>query len=297
MAHSKSGGTRAYIRGKIGADVYSIGKNGKGQKQQVVRSLAEQVSNPQTEAQMRGRMIMSTIMQAQSAMRAIVDHSFDGVPAGMPSLAKFTSENYALIKADVLAHPATGNAFGLNKYQEKGIKNGVFVISSGKLILSSLVSVAVATGVAKVLITDVDGTHTAGAYRDALGLSIGDYFTVCLVANDTQGNNQFSFARFKLTGTLSAATTITSGNVAQLFEVETYVPSEEDIAFESNKVQITWPVITSTQVAVILSKKEGDTWVHNTATLSAVTNPTYAADDALPTYPQGAGRFINGGEL
>lgn len=46
MAKSKSGGTRSYIRGKIGADVYSVGKDGKGKRQQVVRSLAEQVANP-----------------------------------------------------------------------------------------------------------------------------------------------------------------------------------------------------------------------------------------------------------
>ena len=37
MARSKNGGTRAYIRGRIGSDVYSVGKNSKGYKQQVVR--------------------------------------------------------------------------------------------------------------------------------------------------------------------------------------------------------------------------------------------------------------------
>ena len=46
MAKSKVGGTRAYIRGRIGSDVYSIGKTSAGKKQQVVRSLAEQVKNP-----------------------------------------------------------------------------------------------------------------------------------------------------------------------------------------------------------------------------------------------------------
>lgn len=49
MAKSKSGGTRAYIRGRVGADVYSIGKTANGKKQQVVRSLAETVANPQTD--------------------------------------------------------------------------------------------------------------------------------------------------------------------------------------------------------------------------------------------------------
>ena len=122
MAKSKNGGSRAYIRGRIGSDVYSVGKNGMGEKQQVVRSLAEQVSNPRTSGQMFGRMIMSTTMQAVSALTAIIDHSFDGVPKGQPSISQFIKNNYALIKADAIAHSAASNKFGLNKYQEKGIK-------------------------------------------------------------------------------------------------------------------------------------------------------------------------------
>lgn len=129
MAKSKSGGTRSYIRGKIGADVYSIGKDGKGNRQQVVRSLAEQVSNPQTESQMFGRMIMSTVMQAVSAFRTIIDHSFDGLPAGQPSISEFIRRNYALIRTDALAHPSSSNTFGLVKYQQKGIKAGPYIIS------------------------------------------------------------------------------------------------------------------------------------------------------------------------
>ena len=42
MAKSKNGGTRSFIRGRIGSDVYSVGKVGKGARQPVVRSLAEQ---------------------------------------------------------------------------------------------------------------------------------------------------------------------------------------------------------------------------------------------------------------
>ena len=63
MAKSKSGGTRSLIRGRVGSDVYSIGKDGKGQRQQVVRSLAETVANPRSQSQMFNRMVMSTVMQ------------------------------------------------------------------------------------------------------------------------------------------------------------------------------------------------------------------------------------------
>ena len=118
MAKSKSGGTRTYIRGRVGSDVYSIGRDGKGKKQQVVRSLAESVANPQTQAQMRGRMIMSTLAQAQAGLRVIIDHSFDNVVGSRANLAEFVSRNYALIKADIAAHPSSGNKFGLNAYQD-----------------------------------------------------------------------------------------------------------------------------------------------------------------------------------
>ena len=131
MAKAKSGGTRSFLRGRVGSDVYSIGKDAKGNKQQIVRSLAESVANPQTLAQMRGRMIMSTIMQAVSSMAAIIDHSFDNVPAGQPNVSEFIRRNYALVKADVAAHPASGNEFGLNKYGEKGVKQGAYVVSGG----------------------------------------------------------------------------------------------------------------------------------------------------------------------
>ena len=93
MAKGKSGGTRSFLRGRVASDVYSIGKDAKGNKQQIVRSLAESVANPQTLAQMRGRMIMSTIMQAVSSMAMIIDHSFDNVPAGQPKVSEFIKRN------------------------------------------------------------------------------------------------------------------------------------------------------------------------------------------------------------
>ena len=62
---------------------------------------------------MRGRMIMSTIMQAVSSMSAVIDHSFDNVPVGQPNVSEFIRRNYAAVKADVAAHPSADNLFGL----------------------------------------------------------------------------------------------------------------------------------------------------------------------------------------
>ena len=146
--------------------MYSIGKNAKGKKQQVVRSLAETVANPQTIAQMRGRMIMSTIMQAQSALKPIIDHSFDNVVGVQPNLSEFIRRNYALIKADVAANPSSGNAFGLNAYQEKGVKQGAYIISDGKAAVPAAVSLDKAAGV--ITIALAAGAMTMAGLKAAL---------------------------------------------------------------------------------------------------------------------------------
>lgn len=300
MAHSKSGGTRSYIRGKIGADVYSIGKDGKGKRQQVVRSLAEQVSNPQTEAQMKGRMYMSTVMQTVSALSPIIDHSFDNVPNGQPAISEFISRNYALIKADAEAHPASGNKFGLNKYQEKGSKCGQYVISKGDIQFpSSLVSDFGSLDSVEVVLTKTSEDDTAGEIRAKLGLNVGDYFTIVGLT----GAGSLSYARFYVSGALADSTVITSNNIGQLFTKESN--GNATIALDTTTITFS---LTATNpgdgghaiwsYGMILSQKVAGAWKHSNGVM--INNTDYGlqtSNTALPTYPQGQARFLNGGDL
>jgi len=291
MAKSKSGGTRSYLRGKIGADVYSIGKDGKGAKQQVVRSLAEVVSNPQTEAQMRGRMIMSTVMQAVSAMSQIIDHSFDGVPAGQPSISEFIRRNYALVKADVAAHPAENNVFGLNKYQEKGVKCGAYVVSQGSAILPSAISDTTNTtgGFSIALTAD---TLTIGGLKAILGGTGENYLTlVGIIADDG-----FKFARLHVNTALADSTAITADNVATIFTVEGNV--QPTITLDGQTIKVAYGAfVNDGNSGLIISVKTSAGWTHNEVQLSNEGIYEFTANVALPTYPTGAARFLNGGEL
>ena len=288
MAKSKSGGTRSYIRGRVGADVYSIGKDAKGNKQQVVRSLAETVSNPQTVAQMQGRMIMSTVMQSVSAMSQIIDHSFDNVPNGQPSISEFIRRNYALIKADVAANPSSGNVFGLNEYQEKGEKIGAYVISTGAANLPTAIAI-IALG-AGGTITLTEGAVTVGGLKTATGLGADDYLTLC----GYDANGVFQFVRLRIDQTKADATAITSENVGSVFVIEgTVTPT---ISLSSNVITVK---VATTQKggAWIISKKTASGYEHNEAVLTTIATPSYNADTALPTYPIGTARFLNGGDL
>lgn len=288
MAKSKNGGTRAYIRGRIGSDVYSIGKNGKGDRQQVVRSLAETVANPRTQNQMFGRMIMSTVMQGVSALSQIIDHSFDGLPKGQPSISEFIRKNYALVKADAVAHPASGNAFGLNKYQEKGIRPGAYVVSNGTVVMPAAMTLTAADG--EVSIALGADNLTIGGLKAKLGFGDDDYITIIGITS----SGKVQFDRLQIDPTLADTTAISVSNQDKIFL------HDGNKAFEV-ELSETSIIVSATTIAgnmgVIISKNVDGAWKHSSCQLSTPTAPTSASDVALPTYPTGNEQFLNGGDL
>lgn len=288
MAKAKSGGTRSYIRGRVGADVYSIGRDSKGKKQQVVRSLAETVANPQTQSQMKGRMIMSTIMQVVAALKPIIDHSFDNVTGKQPNISEFIARNYAAIKADVASNPSGSNKFGLNKYQEKGAKRGQYVISDGQAALPAALVLTASSGA--IAITMAADNITVGGLKSALGMTTEEYFTLVGINTDGAG----LYERFRINPTLADSTAISAGNIADVFAVEGNAAATVTVA--SNVITITLSSV-ATCCAVIISKKTAAGYIHNEATLSAGTGFDFNADAALPTYPVGSADYLNGGDI
>lgn len=285
MATSKTGGSRAYLRGRVGSDVYSIGKDAKGKKQQVVRSLAESVKNPQTKAQMFGRMIMSTVMQGVAAMRPIIDHSFDNVPTGQPNVSEFIKRNYNLIASDAKAHESADNIFGLNKYQEKGVKQGAYVISAGSAIGIKGVTI---DGSNKTLTIALGAAATMGDLKAALGLTSNDYFTACAIL----ANGNFIYERFHINPDFADSVAISAENVGDLFAVEGN--TTVTIALSGTNVVATLADF-SANAGIIVSRKVESGYQHSSVTLAAPTAPSWNAEVALATYPVGQEKFLNGG--
>lgn len=293
MAKSKSGGTRSYIRGRVGADVYSIGRDAKGAKQQVVRSLAETVANPQTIAQMRGRMIMSTVMQAVTELRPIIDHSFDNVPTGQPNISEFIRRNYALIKADVDAHPASDNEFPLVAYQEKGVKGGAYIVSAGEVI-TTLDTDQYASDEVKVKLA---ADSTVAQLKAALGLGADDYFTWV----GLKYGGGALYCRLHFNPAIADSTVITADNKNSIFTSEGNATVTIGIA--GGEFSFTFSDGTSNSPScsgVIVTKKEAAGFKHSTCVLKNYDMPEYnsaTSDKVLPTYPVGTQMYLNGGAL
>lgn len=288
MAKSPVGGSRAYLKGRIGSDVYTLGKDGKGKTQQIVRSLAEEVANPRTSSQMFGRMVMTTVMQAAKALNAIIDHSFDGVPTGQPSISQFIKENYKLIAEDAKNNPSNSNRYGLNKYQEKGIKLGAYVISSGSVVKSEMVS-AVTTGLD---IEDISMAFTVKSVREAMGVGKDGYLTFVGITN----TGSVYYFRANLKEGLNDTDTVDAASAPNQFEIEGNCSVTFEISSDTLSIKVSGVTDIKSR-GVICTVKSNGKFKHSRAKMSSSQTPTWNCDTALPTYPVGSEQYLNGGDL
>lgn len=292
MAKSKAGGTRSYLRGRIASDVYSIGKDGKGKKQQVVRGLAESVANPRTEAQMRQRMVMTTVSEVSKALRGIIDHSFDGIPAGQPSISHFVTINAALLRADAIAHPSDSENYIFNSYGETDPKGGAFIVSEGKAVLPSNLDTSEVSG--NILFSGYNEGLTFGQFKQSLGMGYEDYITFIYA----KYNVGYKYVRIRLKKSVDDSTVLTADSFSSIWDIEN--PFGLNIEGGTNNSYI-FLRVDSTDIltsGVILSRKMAGKYIHSSCKLNAyVYGYNYSAEDALATYPKGSSKFLNGGDI
>ena len=92
--------------------------------QQITKDRVYRVSNPRTAAQMAQRALIPIVAAARSALKGLVDHSFEGVQYGEASLKEFSASN---LRAGVL----NVASFSPAGYSNPGFAN--FIISKGSI--------------------------------------------------------------------------------------------------------------------------------------------------------------------
>ena len=92
--------------------------------QQITKDRVTRISNPRTEAQMSQRALIPLVAAARSALKGLVDHSFEGVAYGDQSLKMFSSLN---LKAGALKVAS----YAPNGYSNPGFAN--LVVSRGTI--------------------------------------------------------------------------------------------------------------------------------------------------------------------
>ena len=92
--------------------------------QQVTKDRVYRVSNPRTEGQMTQRALIPIVAAARSALKGLVDHSFEGVAYGEASLKEFSKQNLR------------AGALSVTSYSPNGVSNPGFadlIVSNGSI--------------------------------------------------------------------------------------------------------------------------------------------------------------------
>ena len=92
--------------------------------QQITKDRVYRVSNPRSEAQMTQRALIPIVAAARSALKGLVDHSFEGVPYGEASLKEFSKQNLR------------AGALSVTSYSPNGVSNPGFadlIVSNGTI--------------------------------------------------------------------------------------------------------------------------------------------------------------------
>ena len=92
--------------------------------QQITKDRVYRVSNPRTDGQMTQRALIPIVAAARSALKGLVDHSFEGVPYGEASLREFSKQNLR------------AGALSVTSYSPNGISNPGFanlIVSNGSI--------------------------------------------------------------------------------------------------------------------------------------------------------------------
>lgn len=92
--------------------------------QQITKDRVYRVSNPRTDAQMNQRALIPIVAAARSALKGLVDHSFEGVPYGEASLREFSKQNLR------------AGALSVTSYSPNGVSNPGFadlIVSNGSI--------------------------------------------------------------------------------------------------------------------------------------------------------------------
>ena len=92
--------------------------------EQITKDRVYRVSNPRTEAQMTQRALIPIVAAARSALKGLIDHSFEGVAYGEASLKEFSKQN---LRAGALT---------VTSYSPNGVSNPGFadlIISNGSI--------------------------------------------------------------------------------------------------------------------------------------------------------------------
>lgn len=293
---AKTGFWLRNAKGKLaGATVYQ--QNGETVMREIVTP-----SNPKTERQIIQRIIMHTVMQAYSKMKAITDHSFEGFKKGQETMSYFMKRNVQICRDAVARMQSEGVSF-VNMYNFVPLGRKGFTPNQYQIAMGSLPTVSCTLrddDEAKGFVPAIT-TNTYQAVIDALGIQRGDQLTFIMIDqnNDADfGQCNFHYCRVILDPT--------NADYSQAALSSEFVDANGDInlpsvrnegafkfAISANGLSFMYNgSLTCTCAAVIVSRQVNGSWLRSTTYLAYSGLTEYSMQDCIDAAGNGTVQTI-----
>ena len=221
--------------------------------QQITKDRVYRVSNPRTEAQMTQRALIPIVAAARSALKGLVDHSFEGVAYGEASLKEFSKQNLR------------AGALSVTSFSPNGVSNPGFadlIVSNGSINIPHFVICEETDNVIETLQSAFPAFSfpktEAGASADGILQYLETYARSNNVAFIAPGT-QLSFLTIYQSGTVKVNTGVgtidapTSGFVLHRL----YIPNGDSDSENAKEVNGEWkvsdPIAEGAQTAVLVN--------------------------------------------
>lgn len=266
-------------RGKLAGAVFQRGADGSTVAREIVKP-----KNPKTSGQLAQRMIFATATAAYSKMKAICDHSWEGVQYGSKSQQVFMKRNLQMLRGRAAENEGQFLAKGVNV-----LMDNPYIISKGSL--SAPINISITDAGFKLNVTpfgDNPKIWTVKDFCNALGIDKGDQLTFVVIGNNeddivaqydnlTYGNSYFEYMRMTVKADADDNDVVfddDTENWGPAIIAESYgVLAPEALNTGTPAIGITanYDVLAG---AVIRSKKSGNQWLRSNATMTMTGGAT-----------------------
>lgn len=261
---------------------------------QITKDRVYNVKNPQTLAQMQQRALMATAVTAYSKMKAICDHSFEGIEVGSKTMSEFIKNNIAVLSNKM-------PEINVTEYKSQTLAENKYMVSKGSLnpVNSSLQgnNVMFDTGVP---ITVGDENLEWGMIAKSLGIKQDGMLTFVVIYE-----KQCLWMRIKFNKDIIGVVISSVGDSGFVDNLT------DNNAVEGNSLELS-DIITINKgvsgnyyfevklnegdaAAAIISERDENTWKRSTAYLNG--NIKYLFNAAFSTYPINTALLLNGGKM
>lgn len=209
--------------------------------QQVTKDRVFRVSNPRTDGQMTQRALIPIVAAARSALKGLVDHSFEGVAYGEASLREFSKQNLR------------AGALSVTSYSPNGVSNPGFadlIVSNGSIHVPFQITSTTNSNTVTVSSIQYPPFKFPAADKGARAYAIFEYLeryarenNVAIIAPGTQ----LTFLTIYQSGSVTVKTG--SGEIVAPtsgFALDRiYIPNGDNDSVEGREIIDTWTVFAA----------------------------------------------------